>query len=137
MDGPAGADAAGSTDVSATRDPHAAEPAFAAVARDDVEKRRHGRSLFDATVTAAGFAPVTTVEQFTDLHGFIARERPLLVEAKRSLDAASADAIGREKEAARRQETIRTGLDDLQKRHPTFFETTTGERPARAAKGAG
>lgn len=89
---------------------------LAAVARDDVEKRRHGRSLFDATVTAAGFAPVTTVEQFTDLHGFIARERPLLVEAKRSLDAASADAIGREKEAARRQETIRTELDDLQKR---------------------
>lgn len=47
---------------------------LAAVARDDVEKRRHGRSLFDATVTAAGFAPVTTVEQFTDLHGFITRE---------------------------------------------------------------
>lgn len=43
-----------------------------------------------------------------------------------------------EAEAMMRQhlDGLLAGLDDLQRRHPSFFETTTGERPARAAKGS-
>ncbi len=89
---------------------------LASTARDDVDKRRHGRALFDTAVTAAGFEPVITAEQFTSLRGLIADERPRLAATKQSLDASTADAIGREKEVARRCDAIRDELDDLANR---------------------
>ena len=87
-----------------------------ATARDDVRKRRHGRTLFDTTVADAAFEPVTTAEQFTALRGLITDERPRLAETKHTLDASTADAIGREKDAARRCDAIRDELDDLANR---------------------
>ncbi|NDK91581.1 hypothetical protein GYA93_18650 [Gordonia desulfuricans] len=89
---------------------------LAAAARDDVAKRRHGRELFDATVADAAFDPVGTAEQFAALRGLIDDERTRLAETKRALDTAIADAIGREKDAARRGDAIRAELEDLRNR---------------------
>ncbi|GAA11637.1 hypothetical protein BJF87_06265 [Gordonia sp. CNJ-863] len=87
-----------------------------AAARDDLQKRRHGRALFDATIADAGFDPVTSAEQFSALRGLIDDERSRLLATKRALDTTIADAIGHEKDAVRRADAIRDELDDLRNR---------------------
>ncbi|MGB0963861.1 MAG: ATP-binding protein, partial [Mycobacterium sp.] len=85
-------------------------------ARAQAEKRRHTRTLFDAAVCDAGLEPVTGGADFAALSALAAAERPRLATEKRALDAASADAIGREKELQRKCDNITEELASLEQR---------------------
>lgn len=67
-------------------------------ARAQADKRRHARTRFDAALSAAGLEPIVDGVGFASLTALVTAERPRLAAEKRSLDTASADAIGREKE---------------------------------------
>ena len=85
-------------------------------ARAQAEKRRHTRTLFDAAVSGAGLEPVTGSADFAALSALAAAERPRLTAEKRALDAASADAIGREKELQRKCDNITEEIASLEQR---------------------
>ncbi|MBX9641859.1 MAG: hypothetical protein K2X97_19700 [Mycobacteriaceae bacterium] len=85
-------------------------------ARDQAETRRRTRTLFDAAVSGAGLEPVTGSEQFIALSALVSVERPRLAAGKRDLDAAAAEAIGREKELQRQCDHISDELISLQQR---------------------
>jgi uncharacterized protein YPO0396 len=85
-------------------------------ARDQAEARRRTRTLFDAAVSGAGLAAVAGREEFTALSDLVSAERPRLAAEKRDLDAASAEAIGREKELQRKCDHITDELTSLQQR---------------------
>ena len=85
-------------------------------ARDQAETRRRARTLFDAAVSGAGLEAVASSEEFTALSALVSAERPRLAAEKRDLDAASAEAIGREKELQRKCDHITDELTSLQQR---------------------
>lgn len=85
-------------------------------AREQAETRCRARTLFDAAVSGAGLEAVAGSEEFTALSALVAAERPRLVAEKRDLDAASAEAIGREKELQSKCDHITEELTSLQQR---------------------
>jgi len=85
-------------------------------AREQAERRRHTRALFDAAVSDAGLEPVAGGEDFAALSTLASTERPRLAAEKRAVDAASADAIGREREFQRKCELITEELTSLEQR---------------------
>lgn len=85
-------------------------------ARRQVADRNQARTLFDAALTAAGLNAVIGADDFASLGTVIADERPRLAEAKKSLDAASAEAITREKDHERRRDRVAIELESLQQR---------------------
>ena len=85
-------------------------------ARNQAETRRRTRGLFDAAVSGAGLEAVSDNEEFAALSVLVATERPRLADEKRALDAATADAIGREKELQRKCDQITDELTSLQQR---------------------
>ncbi len=89
---------------------------LADAARGEAEKRRQGRTLFDAAVAQAALDPISNGEEFLALRTLVDVERPKLADQKRSLDVAVADAIGREKDIGRRREALRDELDNLRQR---------------------
>ena len=85
-------------------------------AREQAVNRRGARTLFDAAAKDAGLEPITTGVAFAELATLLAGERPRLAEQKRTLDAATADAIGREKDIGRRGDAIRDEVTNLEQR---------------------
>ncbi|ETW24179.1 hypothetical protein MGAST_10020, partial [Mycobacterium gastri 'Wayne'] len=85
-------------------------------ARDQAETRRRTRTLFDAAVSSAGLKAVTGSQEFTALSALVFAERPRLAAEKRDLDAASAEAIGREKVLQRKCGHITDEVTSLQQR---------------------
>jgi uncharacterized protein YPO0396 len=85
-------------------------------ARDQAETRHRTWALFDAAVSGAGLEAVSGSEEFAALSDLVATERPRLADEKRALDAAAADAIGREKELQRKCDHITDELTSLQQR---------------------
>jgi len=85
-------------------------------ARSQAERRRQSRTLFDATAAAAGLDPITDARDFAALATVASEERPRLATVKRALDAASAEAIGKEKELERRREQIAAEIASLGQR---------------------
>lgn len=85
-------------------------------ARVQAEKRRHARTLFDAAISDAGLEPIAGRDGFTALTTRVAGERPRLAEGKRQLDAAVADAIGRENALRANGDAIRAELASLEQR---------------------
>lgn len=85
-------------------------------ARRQAADRGQGRTLFDAALAAAGLDAVTGADEFASLSSVIGEERPRLAEAKKALDARSADAIAREKDYERRRDRVATELKSLQQR---------------------
>ena len=80
------------------------------------ETRRHARVLFDSAVGDAGLQPVADNAAFTALSALLADERPRLTTAKRCLDAATVDAIGRERECQRNSDAITAEIASLEQR---------------------
>ncbi|WP_102141917.1 ATP-binding protein [Mycobacterium hubeiense] len=89
---------------------------LAAEARSQAETRRHTRALFDAAVGDAGLQPVTDSEAFKALSTLVATERSRLTTEKRDLDAATVDAIGREKECQRKCDVLAEEIASLEQR---------------------
>jgi uncharacterized protein YPO0396 len=89
---------------------------LAGEARVQARSRRHARTRFDIAVADAGLAPVVDNEDFTALSALTSTERPRLTGEKRALDAATADAIGREKELQRQCGLIADELTSLEQR---------------------
>jgi uncharacterized protein YPO0396 len=89
---------------------------LASEARDQAETRRRTRTLFNAAVSEAGLEAVAGSEAFTALSALVSAERPRLAAEKRNLDAASAEAIGREKELQRKCDHITEELASLEQR---------------------
>lgn len=85
-------------------------------ARDQAETRRRTRTLFDAAVAGAGLEAVAGSQEFAALSALVSAERPRLAAEKRNLDAATADAIGREKELQRKCDLVSDELTSLQER---------------------
>jgi uncharacterized protein YPO0396 len=85
-------------------------------ARAQADHRRRTRTLFEAATADAGLEPITTDSAFAALATRLADERPRMAQRKRALDAATADAIGRDKDAGRRAETVRDELTHLESR---------------------
>ncbi|VBA48540.1 Chromosome partition protein Smc [Mycobacterium pseudokansasii] len=85
-------------------------------ARDQAEKRRRARTLFDAAVFAAGLGAVAGSAEFAALSALVSAERPRLAAEKRDLDTACAEAIGNEKQLQRRCDHIAQELTSLQQR---------------------
>jgi len=85
-------------------------------ARDQAETRRRTRTLFDAAVSGAGLEAVAGSEEFAALSTLVATERPRLADEKRTLDAATADAIGLERECQRKCDLVTEELTSLQQR---------------------
>ncbi len=85
-------------------------------ARDQAETRCRTRTLFDAAVSGAGLDAVAGIEQFAALSALVGTERPRLADEKRALDAATADAIGREKECQRKCDLVAEELTSLEQR---------------------
>jgi uncharacterized protein YPO0396 len=82
-------------------------------AREQAERRTSARAQLDAAVTEAGLLPVTDVTGFAKLSGAVAAERQRATQTKRDLDAATADAIGREHTLATRQRALEHELASL------------------------
>jgi uncharacterized protein YPO0396 len=89
---------------------------LAAEARAQAETRRQARTLFDAAVAGAELEPVAGSEAFTALFALISAERPRLTTEKRELDAATVDAIGRERECRRKCDGITEEIASLEQR---------------------
>jgi uncharacterized protein YPO0396 len=89
---------------------------LARAARDQAVNRRGARTLFDAATTDAGLEPITTGVSFGELAALLAGERRRLAELKRTLDATTADTIGREKDIGRRADAIRDEVNNLEQR---------------------
>jgi uncharacterized protein YPO0396 len=85
-------------------------------AREQAEQRRRARALFDAAVDDAGLGPVARREDFAALSALLSAERPRLTADKRTLDAATAEAIGRDKELQRKCDAITEELTSLEQR---------------------
>ncbi len=85
-------------------------------ARGQAETRRRTRTSFDTAISGAGLEAVSGSEEFTTMSALVSAERPRLVAEKRELDAASAEAIGREKELQRKCDYITDELVSLQQR---------------------
>ncbi len=89
---------------------------LASQARVQAETRRGTRTLFDAAVSDAGLNPVTGSEEFAALSTLVSAERLGLAAEKRDVDAATADAIGRERELQRKCDVITEELTSLEQR---------------------
>ncbi len=85
-------------------------------AREQAEQRRRARVSFDAAVGDAGLEPVVRREDFGALSSLLSAERPLLTAAKRALDTATAEAIGRDIELQHRCDAIAGELSSLEQR---------------------
>ncbi len=70
---------------------------LAGEARAQARSRRHARTRFDVAVADAGLESVVGSDDFAALSALASTERSRLTAEKRALDAAMADAIGREK----------------------------------------
>lgn len=89
---------------------------LAAEACIQAETRRQARTLFDAAVRDARLQPVADGEAFTALSALVATERPRLTTEKRALDAATVDAISRERECQRKCGAITEEIASLEQR---------------------
>lgn len=89
---------------------------LAGEARAQAQSRRHARTRFDLAVADAGLEPVAGSEDFAALSALASTERARLTAEKRALDAAMADAIGREKEFQRQCGLISEELTSLEQR---------------------
>ncbi|MGH3531203.1 MAG: ATP-binding protein [Mycobacterium sp.] len=89
---------------------------LASQARVQAETRRGTRTLFDAAVSDAGLNPVTGSEEFAALSTLVSAERLGRAAEKRDVDAATADAIGRERELQRKCDVITEELTSLEQR---------------------
>lgn len=89
---------------------------LAADARDQAERRRAARTMFDSAVRAAGLDLVTDAAAFGALADLVAQERPRLASHKRTLDAAVAAAIGREMALREKATTLQAELASLEQR---------------------
>ena len=89
---------------------------LASEARNQAETRCGTRTLFDAAVADAGLNPVAGSEEFAALSALVSAERPRLAAEKRDVDAATADAIGRERELQRKCDVITEELTSLEQR---------------------
>jgi uncharacterized protein YPO0396 len=85
-------------------------------ARDQAETRRDTRTLFDAAVADAGLGPVGCREDFAALSALISAQRPRLDADKRTVDSASAETFGRDKELQRKCDVISEELASLEQR---------------------
>jgi uncharacterized protein YPO0396 len=85
-------------------------------ARIQAGKRRQSRTFFDAATVSAGLAPITDAEGFAALATAVSEERPRAAAEKTQLDAAAAEAIGTEKERARRRDQIAEEIASLEQR---------------------
>lgn len=85
-------------------------------ARVQAETRRHTRTLFEAAVADAELEPVADNVAFSAMAALVAAERPRLTTAKRDLDAATVDAIGRERECQRKSDGITAEIASLEQR---------------------
>ena len=85
-------------------------------ARDQAETRRRTRTLFDTAVSDAELEAVAGSEEFAALSALVATERPRLTVEKRAIDAATADAIGREKEFQRKCDLVTEEVTSLEQR---------------------
>ncbi len=89
------------------------------LARDahlQAQQRRQSRTLFDAAVGEAGFEPILDSEAFASLTTLVSAERPRLADRKRDIDAASVDAIGRERENVGESDRLTAELASLEQR---------------------
>lgn len=89
---------------------------LAAEAREQAETRGATRILFDAAISDAGFEPVAGAEAFRALEALVAAEHPRLTAARRELDAKTAEAYSRERDAARRCATLKEEITSLEQR---------------------
>lgn len=89
---------------------------LASEARAQAETRRGTRTLFDVAVADAGLEPVGGGSEFAALSALVSAERPRLTAEKRDLDAATADAIGRERELRRKCELVTDEVASLEQR---------------------
>jgi len=80
------------------------------------QSRRHARTRFDVAVAEAGLEPVAGGEAFAALSALAATERSRLSAEKGALDAATVDAIGREREFRRQCGLISEELVSLEQR---------------------
>ncbi len=85
-------------------------------ARAQARSRRHARTRFDVAVAEAGLEPVAGGEDFAALSAVAATERSRLAADKGALDAATVDAIGRERECRRQCGLISEELGSLEQR---------------------
>ncbi len=89
---------------------------LAGEARAHAQSRHHARTRFDAAVTDAGLEPVIGSDDFAALAALAPTERSRLAGEKRTLDMATADAIGREREFGRQCGIISEKLTSLEQR---------------------
>ena len=89
---------------------------LAGEARAQAQSRRHSRTRFDVAVADAGLEPVVGSGDFSALSAVASTERSRLTAKKRALDAATADAIGCEKEFQRQCDLISEELTSLEQR---------------------
>lgn len=85
-------------------------------ARTEAQRRRVARARFDAAVAEAGLESVTDRNGFAALSDLVATRRSRLTAEKRGLDAAGADAIGREREFQRQCGLVTEELTSLEQR---------------------
>ncbi|MDD4867759.1 MAG: SbcC/MukB-like Walker B domain-containing protein, partial [Mycobacterium sp.] len=85
-------------------------------ARVQAQRRRVARVRFDAAVAEAGLESVTDRKGFAALSALVATGRSRLTAEKRGLDAAGADAIGRERELQRQCGVVTDELTSLEQR---------------------
>ena len=85
-------------------------------ARVQAESRRRARTLFDAAIGEAGLTPVLDEEAFVNLPTVVAAERVRLTAEKRDVDAATVDAIGRERDCQRKCTTVSAEIESLEQR---------------------
>jgi len=89
---------------------------LAGEARAQAQSRRHARTRFDVAVADAGLEKVGGSEEFAALSALASAERSRLIAEKRALDAATADAIGSEREFQRQRDLISEELTSLEQR---------------------
>lgn len=85
-------------------------------ARAQAESRRQARTLFDSAVGEAGLTTVADEEAFLNLPTLVAAERTRLAAEKREVDAATVDAIGRERDCERKCTTLSAEIESLEQR---------------------
>ena len=85
-------------------------------ARAVAERRRNARFRFDESVAAAGLAAIGDRSGFAELTALVAGLRPRLDAEQASVNAASYDAIGRQKELQRQREIVERELSSLEQR---------------------
>lgn len=85
-------------------------------ARAQAESRRQARTLFDSAIGEAGLTTVVDEEAFLNLPTLVAAERARLTAEKRDVDAATVDAIGRERDCQRKCTTVSAEIESLEQR---------------------